>query len=76
VITDDEILVALKAAGIPRERPWAHDVGPYDVTEPTYALKRFVEEIKKRGTLRKALNEIANDKSCACHTEIAANALL
>lgn len=48
MLTDDEILDALATVGIPRERPWARDVGPYDVTEPTHDLKRLVREIAKR----------------------------
>lgn len=47
MLTDDEILAALEAAGIPRERPFARDVGPYDVTEPTHDIKRLVAEIER-----------------------------
>ena len=47
-MSDDEILEALATVGISLERPWARDVGPYDVTEPTYDLKRLIAEIERR----------------------------
>lgn len=48
MLTDDEILATFEAVGIPRARPFARDVGPYDVTEPTYDTKRLVAEIERR----------------------------
>lgn len=54
MLTDDEILAALETVGIPRERPFARDVGPYDVTEPTYDMKRLVAEIERRVAERAA----------------------
>lgn len=52
MLTDDEILDALATAGIPRERPFARDVGPYDVTEPMPDIRRLVAEIEGRTKAR------------------------
>jgi hypothetical protein len=49
-VTDDKIKEAAMAAGVyhPDGVRLFHDVGPYEITEPTHAMRQLVEAIEKR----------------------------
>lgn len=50
MMTDDKIAEAAMAAGVYHLNGVRlfHDVGPYEITEPTIACRQFVEAILKR----------------------------
>ena len=46
-LTDGQILAAIRTIGLPRPMGLARDVGPYEVTEPTYYLQLLVRAIER-----------------------------
>lgn len=46
-LTEEQVLACVRSIGLPRPMGLTRDVGPYEVTEPTYYLQLLVRAIEK-----------------------------